>query len=122
MPLETIKEFVAKYLVDGKSEGGGGLTYSEPVHAGAYFSVNKEDGYRKYENLLEIFIAQDQYYHGECLRTCYTPLRFYDITIEANGTVNLEYETGTTSVFYTDLDQYLEDLEVDHDITVLDIN
>ena len=67
--------------------------------------------------VLMIFVSEEVYKYGEFWKINYIPLKFKDLIVHADGTVDIEYDDGYTDIFTTDMDAYIEDLKEKYYIT-----
>lgn len=122
LPLDTIKEIIKKYVADAQPKDEAWFTYSEATYYKTVFSTSKENSTTRHRNLLQIFIVYDEYLDGVFRQTNYIPLQFANVIQQADGTVNINYSDGYTSVFTTDIEGYLQGLKEDYYSTELVID
>ena len=113
LPTETLEEFTTRFLA--KVEAGNKpdflFSYGPVTHYGTYFMTLKESETVGYRNILKIVVSYEEYLYGEYHRTIYTPLEFYNIVINHDGSVDLTYEQGNSSTFNTNIEDNLRQFE-----------
>ena len=121
LPLDTIQDFADQFVIEQTKEPEDWFTYSETTHYKTYFATLREGENNKFANALYIFVTYDEYNNDEYWRTVYTPLVFYNITKSADGSINLNYEDGNNSVFYTDMESAVEEISAGYDFVEVNI-
>lgn len=116
LPIETIKEFIAQFIIDETHEPEAWFDYSETSYYKTYLGTLKADKYDRAQNRLYIFVTYDEYMRDEYWRTVYTPLEFRNIIVNTDGSVELRYEDGVNSVFFTDMESALENMSELYDV------
>lgn len=117
--IDTINELANKFLEQTKSEQTDNFifTYKNFKYYGSYLFVKKENPYNKNNNQLQIFVSYDKYQDGSLSDTIYLPLIFSNITCNTEGEVSINYDDGYTSVFTTNIEEYLLKSEDDYTIS-----
>lgn len=108
---DQIKEVIQQKLIDEQGQDEAGFTYSEPKYYATYFGTANPYSILAKRNILSVFVTYDEYLRGEFRRHIYIPIDFYNITIDLNGNVDLKYEDGISSHFWTDKETILPKLE-----------
>ena len=118
---EQIKEIIRQKLIDEQGQDEAGFTYSEPKYYATYFGTANPYSILAKRNTLSIFVTYDEYLHGEFRRHIYIPIDFYNILVDASENVELKYEDGISSHFWTDKETILPKLEEQYIIEELHI-
>ena len=121
LPMETIKEFIAQFIIDETQEPEAWFDYSETTYYKTYLGTLKEGKYDRAKNRLYIYVTYDQYMRDEYWRTVYTPLEFRNIIVNADGSVVLSYEDGDNSVFFTSMESAIENMSELYDLVEVPI-
>ena len=116
---EQIREIIDQYVPISGEEDADFWSYSKPVYYKTYFCIGDKGAIDADANRLMVFSCYDAYLNGDYRQTNYVPLIFRNVILSADGTVNLNYENGTTEVFFTDPDSMVAYLEEDY--TVVEI-
>lgn len=118
IPKEIIQEFAKQYIEDTQSElkDEDMWSYSEAKYYGSYLLLVKEEAWLQHTNELRIFVYYDRYVNDEYHSTVYVPLRFYDVVIKQNGEIEINYETGKTSIFMTDMTSHDKNQDDEYEI------
>ena len=120
LPKDTIDE-IAKLFLEEKKEDAvdeAFFSYGEPELYGTYLMVAKDsEGWFVKHNRLEIIVCYDEFIDGEFNDKLYFPLIFTDILVNVDGTINIEFEDGSSATFYTDIEGYLDDYDYDYTVT-----
>ena len=122
IPNEIIEELSKKYVKERLDELNGEYSYysySDVGYYGAYLFVGKEDGRYASKNELQIFVTYDQYFNGEFDETVYTAIVFYDVVVNSDNSLNVDYENGSSGIFTTDIEYYLENMSWEYEIIKL---
>lgn len=111
LPEDRIRDIIAQYIPTCQKEDNPIFTYSAPTYYKSYFCVGKEDVIGADFNRLFVYACYDEYMDGEYRWTVYTPLTFRNLLLAADGTIELEYSNGQSSVFQTSpesVEDYME--------------
>ena len=122
LPIEKINE-IAKQFIESTSnnlEPDSTFTYGEVKYYKSFLLTEKEEGNFTDVNRLEIFVLYDEYKRGELFRTVYTSIKFENILVYPDGTIELDYNDGSASGFTTDIENYIEKLEDKYQIEKID--
>lgn len=122
IPVETFKSFANQFAAgiqtDRDNATSSIYTYSKVEVCGMYFAVVKEDGFAYNDNEFHIIISYKEYVRGKYSETIYLPLVFENLILNKDGSVDVEYTDGQTSIFaYDDIDKYLNELKENYTVT-----
>ena len=112
LPEDKIRDIIAQYIPTCQKEDNSIFTYSAPTYYKTYFCVGKDDVIGADFNRLFVYASYDEYMDGEYRWTVYTPLTFRNLILTADGTIELEYSNGQSSVFQTSpesVEEYMEE-------------
>ncbi len=121
LPMEIIKEFITQFIIDETHAPEAWYDYSETTYYKTYLGTLKEDKYDRAQNRLYIFVTYDEYMRDEYWRTVYTPLEFRNIVVNTDGSIDLKYEDGINTVFYTDMESAIEDMSELYDLVEVNV-
>ncbi|MBQ7969080.1 MAG: hypothetical protein IJ292_04590 [Clostridia bacterium] len=115
LPKDVIRSFAEKFMQEEQEDNDNEIddmfSYSTVKYYSTYFMIPKEGALRASKNELHIIVYCDEYLRGDYFRTDYIPLVFKDIIHNADGTVILEYDSGSSTTFTTDINLHLDDLK-----------
>ena len=118
IPIALVEDLANHYLEVTRSEvqDDDFFTYSEVTLYGSYLYIVKEDSWYSHNNELRIYVHYDEYADGEFLQSVYMPIVFEDVIINADGSVDIDYEDGVVAYFTSDIEEYLEENKEDYEI------
>ena len=112
LPEDKIREIIEQFVPACRKDDDSIFTHSEPTYYKTYFCIGKENVIGADFNRLYIYVCYDQYMDGNYRWTVYTPLTFRNLILTADGTIELEYSNGQSSVFQTSpesVEDYMEE-------------
>lgn len=125
IPKDRVKEIIQQKLTDEREHDEAslafGFSYSEPQYYATYFGTAKPYSILAKRNTLSVFVTYDEYLRGEFRRHIYIPIDFYNITVDSSGKVDLKYENGISSRFWTDKETIIPTLEEQYTVEELHI-
>ena len=123
LPHDALRNIAQKFVEEKSADltEDMGISYGEVNIFGYYFLAKKPESRATYHNIVEIIVFYDMYLRGEYLRTKYAPIKFYNITQKPDGSVSISYESGDSSVFTTNIEQYLSDYESKYTVTHIEV-
>ncbi len=124
IPDDIIKQITDQFLAEKQNEvahdsDSSIYSYSEPKYYGSYLYIGKEDSWLANINELRIYVYCDEFINDEYYGTNYYPIIFKDIIVNPDGSLNVEYDAGSTSTFTDDLEACISEEE---DYTVIRID
>ena len=125
IPVEIVKEFANKFVEEEQEyldTEFSFFTFSDVKYYGSYLFIGESSSFSIMENKLLIFIYYDEFYEGEFRETVYIPLMFNNIAIGSDGSLDIEYEDGYTSIATSNINNYLEEQDEDYEIHELAID
>lgn len=116
LPEDKIRDIIAQYVPTCQKEDSSIFTYSAPTYYKTYFCVGKDGVIGADFNRLLVYACYDEYMDGEYRWTVYTPLTFRNLLLNADGTIELEYSDGQSSVFQTSAESVEEYMEKEYEV------
>lgn len=120
LPKDKIDE-IAKLFLEKKKENtveNWIFSYNEPELYGTYLMVAKDsEELFVDQNHLEIIVCRECFQEGEFDEIQYFPLIFKNILVNPDGTLDIEFEEGSSATSYTDIEGYLDDFKDDYTVT-----
>ena len=125
LPRSIFQGFAEQYLQEKNTniseENTDFLSYSTAQLYGIYFLTEKEDALFAKTNEVRIIVSYDKYVDGEYRETIYDVIYFDNITIDSDGKTAILYEDRkSTGFFYTDINEHMDELEDDYNITKIE--
>ncbi len=123
LPMDDIYQFAERFLKEQDEyyedyDENKLNSYSTTKLTGIYFLQEREDAIAHNRNELRFVVETMHYVRGEYSKTNYDHLIFKDVIVNKDDKVILEYENGGgDGFFYTNIDNYLKDLEEDYLVT-----
>lgn len=121
LPMDIVDELASRYITEKSEEieeENSWIWYDEPKLYGCYFMEKKDGAFFCKENELHILVYYNKYVYEDYHSTIYLPLIFENITVNTDGSVNIDYEDGHgTGFFYTSYENYINKFDDDYDIT-----
>ncbi len=112
LPMDTIKSLADRYIDETidklKDDSGDPFTYGDVEYYGSYLFVLKKGEMRVAKNSLRVIVCYERFHRGDFHDIAYVGFELKNIVIEADGSVNLEYEKKS-DIFTTNIDGYLDE-------------
>lgn len=123
IPKDQLDNIIERFMAEEAAEKVDNyiFSYGDIEYYGTFLLLpkNPTDSFMEH-NLLEIVICYDRFRDGEFDEKLYFPLVFENILVNINGSVTLDYESGSNATFTTDIEKHYEDLEKDYNIIKAD--
>lgn len=112
VPADIIKEFANKYLMETEEQLVDDFifSYQNVQYIATYLLVTKDSSY-PIHNELRMYLSYDEYRNGVFYQTVYKARSYRNVSVFADGTLNLKYDQFPYTSFTDDIVEELKSFE-----------